>query len=39
MIMLPDPTGLAALPADYQSGGPFIMFQKTPYAHVMMPVK
>jgi len=39
MIMLPDPAGLAAFPTDYQSGEPFIMFQKTPYAHVMMPVK
>jgi hypothetical protein len=39
MITVPDSAALAALPSDYQTGGPFVMFQNTPYAHVMMPVK
>jgi hypothetical protein len=39
MMVTPDPRALAGLSADYKSGGPYIMWQNTPYAHVMMPVK
>ncbi len=39
MLIVRDPAAWAALPTDYQTGGPFVMWQNTPYAHVMMPVK
>lgn len=39
MIFPVDPASLDAMSADYTSGGPYVMFQGTPYAHVMMPVK
>jgi hypothetical protein len=38
MIVVPDPSSLDALPNDPNSGGPYVMFQGTPYAHIMMPV-
>jgi hypothetical protein len=38
MIVVPNVAGLAGLPTDPASGGPWIMWQNTPYAHVMMPV-
>ena len=34
-----NPAALAQLPTDHKSGGPYIMWQNSPYAHVMMPVK
>jgi len=38
MIIVPDPSSLDDLPSDPNSGGPYVMFQGTPYAHIMMPV-
>ena len=39
MMVSPTPAALAGLSTDYKSGGPYIMWQNTPYAHVMMPIK
>lgn len=39
MIAVPDPAMLATLPTDPGSGGPFVMWKGTPYAHIMMPVR
>lgn len=39
MVMFPDPAVVKGMSTDYQSGAPYVMFQNTPYAHVMMPVK
>lgn len=39
MMVVPNPAALAGLPTDHKAGGPYIMWQNTPYAHVMMPVK
>jgi len=39
MMVVPDPAALKGLSTDYRSGGPYIMWQNTPYAHVMMPIK
>jgi hypothetical protein len=38
MIIVPDPSSLDMLPSDPNSGGPYVMFKGTPYAHIMMPV-
>jgi len=38
MIIVPDASSLDDLPSDPNSGGPWVMFQGTPYAHIMMPV-
>jgi hypothetical protein len=38
MIVVPDPSMLDDLPSDPHSGGPWVMFKGTPYAHIMMPV-
>jgi hypothetical protein len=38
MILLPDPAMLDAFPTDPNSGGPYVMWKGTPYAHIMMPV-
>jgi len=38
MIFVPDPRVLRGLPTDWKSGGPYVMFANTPYAHVMVPV-
>ncbi|HWP02872.1 MAG TPA: hypothetical protein VNL96_05410 [Gemmatimonadaceae bacterium] len=38
MVVLPNPASLDALPTDPNSGGPFVMWKGTPYAHVMVPV-
>ncbi len=38
MIIVPDVEMLAGLPTDPHSGGPWVMFQGTPYAHIMIPV-
>lgn len=37
MILVPDQRLLDALPTDPTSGGPFVMWKGTPYAHVMVP--
>lgn len=39
MIVVPDPSMLDGLPTDPNSGGPYVMWKGTPYAHIMMPVK
>lgn len=39
MIFPTDPKSLAGMNADPTTGGPYVMFQGTPYAHVMMPVE
>ncbi len=38
MVLYPDPKMLDAFPTDPKSGGPFVMWKGTPYAHVMVPV-
>lgn len=38
MIAVPDPRSLRGMSTDWHSGGPYVMFAGTPYAHVMMPV-
>ena len=38
MILVPNPTMLDAFPTDPHNGGPYVMWQGTPYAHVMVPL-
>jgi len=38
MLLVPDAASLDAIPTDHHSGGPFVMWKGTPYAHVMVPV-
>lgn len=38
MIIVPDEKLLADLPTDPNTGGPYVMWSGTPFAHVMMPV-
>ena len=38
MVIVPDPKQLDSYPSDPKSGGPFVMFKGTPYAHLMVPV-
>jgi len=38
MIFVPDPRSLQGMPTDWKSGGPYVMFAGTPYAHLMVPV-
>jgi len=38
MVITPDPKMLDALPTDPNSGGPWVMWKGTPYAHIMMPI-
>jgi hypothetical protein len=38
MVVVPNVSALAGLSTDWKSGGPYIMWQGTPYAHVMIPV-
>ena len=37
MIAVPDTKSLAGLPTDPSSGGPYVMWAGTPYAHIMAP--
>ena len=39
MLMPKDPASLKGLTTDFNSGGPYIMFQGTGYDHVMIPVE
>ncbi|HEX2339335.1 MAG TPA: hypothetical protein VHI98_02555 [Vicinamibacterales bacterium] len=39
MVVLPDPKQLEGIPTDPKSGGPFVMWKGTPYAHIMVPVQ
>ena len=38
MVLYQDPKMLDAYPTDPESGGPWVMWKGTPYAHVMVPV-
>lgn len=38
MIVLPDPKMLEGISSDPFSGGPYVMWKDTPYAHIMVPV-
>jgi hypothetical protein len=37
MILVPDPAALEDVPTDPESGGPYVMWKGTPYAHIMVP--
>jgi hypothetical protein len=37
MILTPDAGQIAALPTDWHSGGPWVMWKGTKYAHIMVP--
>ena len=37
MVIVPDPSMLDAFPTDPASGGPYVMWKGTPYAHLMVP--
>ena len=38
MLLVPDVAALEGIPTDPNTGGPYIMWKGTPYAHVMVPV-
>lgn len=38
MIAVPDPALLEGLPRDPKNGGPYVMWEDTPYMHVMVPL-
>ncbi len=38
MVITPDASLLNALPTDFNSGGPYVMWKGSPYAHIMVPV-
>jgi hypothetical protein len=38
MIIVPDPRQLDAFPSEHGTGGPYVMWKGTPYAHLMVPV-
>ncbi len=38
MVVVPDPSMLDAFPTDPASGGPYVMWSGTPYAHLMVPL-
>jgi hypothetical protein len=38
MIAVPDVRALAGISTDPESGGPYVMWEGTPYAHIMAPV-
>lgn len=37
MIIVPDPEMYEDLPTDPENGGPWVMWRRTPYAHIMVP--
>lgn len=39
MVLLPDPKQLEGISTDPKTGGPFVMWKGTPYAHIMVPVR
>ncbi len=39
MLLVPDAHALQGLPTTRQSGGPWVMWTGTPYAHIMVPVE
>lgn len=38
MLIVPDPASLEGISTDPDNGGPWVMWQGTPFAHVMVPV-
>lgn len=38
MLLFPDPKMLDSYPTDPKTGGPWVMWKGTPYAHIMVPV-
>lgn len=38
MVAVPDARSLSKFSTDWKSGGPYVMFAGTPYAHLMIPV-
>ena len=38
MILVPDKAMLEGISNDPNSGGPYVMWKDTPYAHIMVPV-
>lgn len=38
MVIVPDPAMLDGFPSDHTTGGPYVMYKGTPYAHLMVPV-
>jgi hypothetical protein len=38
MMILPDSAQLEGLPTDPNTGGAYVMWKGTPYAHIMVPV-
>lgn len=38
MVIVPDPAMLAGFSTNHLSGGPYVMWTGTPYAHLMVPV-
>ena len=38
MVIVPDPSSLDGMPTDAKSGGPWVMWKGTPYAHIMVPL-
>jgi len=38
MILLPDRTQLKSFPTNSKTGGPWVMWPDTPYAHLMLPI-
>lgn len=39
MLITPDTSTLAGIPADPSGGGPYVMWPDTPFAHVMIPIE
>jgi hypothetical protein len=38
MVLVPDTAQMESLPTDAHTGGPYVMWKGTPYAHIMVPV-
>jgi hypothetical protein len=38
MIIVPNSSALEGLPTDPSGGGPWVMWQNTPYVHIMVPM-
>lgn len=38
MLLVTDPSALQGIPTTRQSGGPWVMWSGTPYAHIMVPL-
>jgi hypothetical protein len=38
MVIVPDPAMLSGFPTDHGTGGPYVMYAGTPYAHLMIPI-